>query len=62
LRSKELVLERAEIVLQALRKFSASRADFADCLLERWGHAAECELTVTFDRNAATGAGMRLLG
>ena len=62
LRSKELVLERAEIVWQALRKFSASRADFGDCLIGRCGHAAECKHTVTFDRNAATGAGMRLLG
>jgi predicted nucleic-acid-binding protein len=62
LRSKELVLERAEIVSQALRKFSASRADFADCLIERCGQAAECKHTVTFDRNAATAAGMRLLG
>ncbi len=35
LRSKELVIERAEIVAQALRKFSASRADFVDCLIER---------------------------
>ena len=62
LRSKELILERAEVVSQALRKFSASRADFADCLIERCGHAAECEHTVTFDQNAATGAGMRRLG
>ena len=62
LRSKELVIERAEIVSQALRKFSTSRADFADCLIERCGHAAECQHTVTFDRNAATGAGIRLLG
>ena len=61
LRSKELVVERAEIVLQALRKFSASQADFADCLIERCGHAAECQCTVTFDRNAAKGAGMKLL-
>jgi len=60
LRSKELVIEGAEIVSRALRKFSASRADFADCLIERSGHAAECEYTVTFDRIAA-GAGMRLL-
>lgn len=60
LRSKELVIERAEIVSQALRKFSAGRADFADCLIERCGHAADCLYTVTFDRNAA-GAGMRLL-
>jgi predicted nucleic-acid-binding protein len=62
LRSKELVVERAEIVSQALRKFSASRADFADCLIERCGHAADCPYTATFDRNAAGAAGMKLLG
>jgi predicted nucleic-acid-binding protein len=61
LRSKELVIERAEIVWQALRKFSASHADFADCLIERSAHAAECQYTVTFDRNAASAAGMKLL-
>jgi predicted nucleic-acid-binding protein len=54
------VIERAEIVWQALRNFSASRADFADCLIERCGHAAECQHTVTFDRNAPS-AGMKLL-
>lgn len=60
LRSKELVIERAEIVWQALRNFSASRADFADCLIERCGHAAECQYTATFDHNAAA-TGMKLL-
>jgi|SRR5271166_735075 len=60
LRSKELTIERAGIVWQAFRKFNASRADFADCLIERSGHAAECQYTVTFDRKAA-GAGMQLL-
>src|SRR5260370_42508727 len=33
LRSKELVIERAEIVEQALRKFSTSPPDFADLLI-----------------------------
>jgi predicted nucleic-acid-binding protein len=61
LRSKELIVERADIVLQALRKFSAGHADFADCLIERSAHAADCQYTVTFDRNAAKGAGMKLL-
>jgi predicted nucleic-acid-binding protein len=61
LRSEELVIERAEVVSQALRKFSASRADFADCLIERCGHAAECQYTYTLDRNAAA-AGMTLPG
>jgi predicted nucleic-acid-binding protein len=61
LRSEELVLERAEIVSQALRMFRGGRADFADCLIERCGRAADCEHTVTFDQKAATGTGMRLL-
>jgi len=62
LRSKELVVERAEVVWQALRKFRGRRADFSDCLIERCGHAAECLYTVTFDQKAATGASMRLIG
>jgi predicted nucleic-acid-binding protein len=61
LRSKELVIEQAEVVAQALRKFSDSRADFVDCLIERCGHAAGCQHTVTFDQNAASAAGMKLL-
>ena len=61
LRSSELVIEQAEIVSQALRTFRTGRADFADCLIERRGNAAECQYTVTFDRAAAEGAGMRLL-
>lgn len=60
LRSKELVVERSEIVFQALRTFRTSRANFADCLIERRGRAAECQYVLTFDKNAA-GAGMRLL-
>jgi predicted nucleic-acid-binding protein len=61
LRSKELVVERAELVWQALRRFSASRADFADCLIERCAHSADCQYTATFDKSAAA-AGMRLIG
>ena len=61
LRSRELVIERAELVSQALRKFSAGRSDFADCLIERCCHAAECQYTLTFDQNAAGTAGMNLL-
>jgi predicted nucleic-acid-binding protein len=55
------VIERAEAVSQALPQFSASRAEFADCLIGRCGHAAEGQYTFTFDRNAAA-AGMTLLG
>jgi len=60
LRSKELVLERAEVVALALRKFRNSRANFADCVIERCGHAAECQYVLTFDNDAAS-AGMKLL-
>ena len=60
LRSKELILERAEIVSQALRRFRASPANFADCLIERCCHAAECQYVLTFDKDAAA-MGMRLL-
>ena len=61
LRSKELLIERTDIVSQASRAFSAGRADFADYLIERCAHDAECQFTVTFDRKAATVPGMRLL-
>lgn len=60
LQSKELVVERAEVVWSALRAFIASRADFTDCLIEGCSHAANCDYTVTFDKKAAS-AGMRLL-
>jgi|ERR1700722_4817410 len=58
----ELVTERAEAVARALRRYRASSADFADCLIEICGDAAECEHTFTFDKKAARTAGMRLLG
>jgi predicted nucleic-acid-binding protein len=61
LRTKELVIERADLVSQASRAFSAGRADFADYLIERCARAAECQFTITLDQKAATVPGMRLL-
>ena len=61
LRTRELTIEHAELIWQALRRFTASKADFADCLIERCGHAAGCEYTATFDLNAAKAAGMKRL-
>lgn len=61
LRTKELTVEHADIVWQALRRFTNANADFADCLIERCAHAAGCDYIVTFDRKAAKTAGMRLL-
>ncbi|MDR2208901.1 MAG: type II toxin-antitoxin system VapC family toxin [Azoarcus sp.] len=60
--TKELVVEGADTVRKALRVFGASNnADFADCLIERSGHKAECEYTATFDVAAAKLAGMQLI-
>jgi predicted nucleic-acid-binding protein len=61
LRTRELTIEHAEVIWQALRRFTTTKADFADCLIERCAHAAGCEYTATFDINAAKAAGMRRL-
>lgn len=61
LRTRELTIEHAEIIWQALRRFTASKADFADCLIERCAHAAGCEYTATFDVSAVKSAGMKQL-
>lgn len=60
LRSDALLVEKSEIVWQALRKFKTGNAGFPDCLIERCGHAAECIYTATFDKRAVA-TGMRLL-
>ncbi|MFM9912027.1 MAG: PIN domain-containing protein [Methylophilaceae bacterium] len=62
LRTKELVVAQAEVVWKALRKFRGNNADFADCLIVYLGDAAGCEDTLTFDKAAVKGCGMRLLG
>jgi predicted nucleic-acid-binding protein len=60
--TKELLVEGADTVRKALRVFAASdKADFADCLIERSGHVAECEYTATFDVTASKVAGMQLV-
>lgn len=61
LRSKELVLDRADLVTQALKRYSADGADFADALIERMAAAAGCSVTVSFDAGAVKSAGMRLM-
>jgi predicted nucleic-acid-binding protein len=58
LRSKELVVDRADLVLQAQRRFAKGGADFADCLIERIAQAHGCLETMTFDARAAKAAVM----
>lgn len=61
LRSRELIVERNELVQQALHRFTSGKAGFADCLIERCGSAGGCQHTLTLDQNAAITPGMRLL-
>ena len=58
LRSKELMLDRAELVTQALNRYSAAGADFADALIERIAAAAGCSATMSFDAGALKVAAM----
>ena len=61
LRTKTVVVDRADEVANALRVFKASSADFADCLIERTAASAGCARTVTFDVGAAKTSGMTLI-
>ena len=61
LRTKEIVVDRADIVWKALRRYREGKSDFADCLIERSAESAGCGYTATFDRAAALHAGMKLI-
>ncbi len=61
LRTKQMVVDRADQVLSALRVFKAGSADFADCLIGRTAASAGCDRTMTFDAGAAKTAGMTLI-
>lgn len=62
LSAQALRIDRAEDIWRALRIYQSSRADFADCLIERSAFSAGCSQTVTFDVRASKAAGMVLLG
>nr|MBF0681346.1 type II toxin-antitoxin system VapC family toxin [Pseudomonas sp.] len=61
LRAKQLVVDQADQVVRALRAYSSSSADFADCLIERTAASAGCVKTMTLDVGAAKAAGMTLI-
>ena len=61
LQTKEIQVERAEVVWRALRIYREGSADFADCLIERSAVAAGCLRTMTFDRGAAKNCSMTLI-
>ena len=49
---RQLVVQDAETAWKALRMFESSKADFADCLIERTAFGAGCVRTMTFDKRA----------
>jgi predicted nucleic-acid-binding protein len=61
LRTRQIIVDRAEQILRALRVFETGKANFADCLIERTASSVGCEQTLTFDVNAAKYAGMTLI-
>lgn len=62
LRAAELVVENAEPAYRALARYRASvHADYADALIAETAALAGASETVTFDKSAASEAGMRLL-
>lgn len=62
LRARELVVEGAEAGYLALATYRTTRADFSDALIAHSGRPAGWAETVTFDKGAASVAGMRLAG
>lgn len=57
----EIKVEKDAQFLGALRLFSTSSADFADCLIISIAKRAGCSYTVTFDRKAAKLPGARYM-
>ena len=61
LATKQLVIERAELVWKSLRAWEGAPADFSDALIAQLAIAHGAEKTVTFDRTAARLPGFELL-
>ena len=61
LATKQLVIERPELVWKALRAWEGVPADFSDALIGQLAIAHGGEKTVTFDRTAARLPGFELL-
>jgi predicted nucleic-acid-binding protein len=59
--SSSIVVEHVSCVDRALKVFRGGGADFSDALIAEIDREAGCTETVTFDKDAAKQAGMRLL-
>lgn len=60
LTTKQLVVERADKVYLAMRRFSKANADFSDALIAVMSEQEGCNRIVTFDKRAVN-VGMELL-
>ena len=61
LATKQLAIERSELVWKSLRAWEGVPADFSDALIGQLAIAHGSEKTVTFDRTAARLPGFELL-
>jgi predicted nucleic-acid-binding protein len=62
LEARELVVEAADRVAIALNRYGKGGAGFSDQMIALAAVEAGCKVTVTFDRKAAQGPGMQLVG
>lgn len=60
LETRQLWIERADLVVRALRRYSDNAADFSDALIVELARDQGCSETVSFDRKA-NNLGMRML-
>lgn len=61
LRTKDLVVSEADLMMKAARLYRKGKADFADCLIATDAKVSGCSHTVTFDVKAAETCGMQLI-
>ncbi len=62
LEARELIIESSERVAVALDRYSRGGAGFSDQMISLAGLERGCAVTMTFDRKAAAGPGMQLVG
>ena len=62
LQTAELTVADPATAWAALSDFESGSADFADCLIAHGNHATGCDVTFTFDRNAAAGRYFEVVG
>jgi len=60
LETRQLWIERADLVVRALRRYSDNAVDFSDALIVELARDQGCSETVSFDRKASS-LGVRML-